>query len=68
MSGDILQQMFVTAANGEMVLFPDYSRKADAEGKREEYEIARLDNLARLGVVGYEAGPVRVTGVSVERG
>ncbi len=62
---DILQQMCVTALNGEQIMFFDMRHKAEIDGRREEYEIARLDNLSKLGVSGYEIGPITVTGVSV---
>lgn len=65
---DILQQMMVTAANGERLLFLDCCEKAEKDGKREEYEAARLENLMKLGVTVHEEGPMQVTGFSVSVG
>lgn len=64
---DILQQMLVTAANGEQIMFLDARYKAAKDGKREEYEAARLENLMKLGVTVRQEGPLEVTGVSVTR-
>ena len=65
MSRDVLQQMLVTAANGEEILLYDLSYKALKEGNREELEARRIDTLMRLGVTKRQEGPIRVTGIEV---
>jgi hypothetical protein len=65
LSGDVLRQMFITAANGELVLLPDLRQAAAEDGRREEYEARRIDTLMRLGVTELQEEPIRVTDVSV---
>lgn len=62
---DILEQMTVTAANGEPIMFFDLRNKAAKDGRREEYEAARMHNLMSLGVKEHEFGPFQVTDASV---